>query len=112
MISFSSSESITSLSISRLVKASRRSFAGFQNLPHLLHRFVDDALHFFIDFAGRLLAMNAGACDFAVGGQKRRAVAFAIVHPAQVAHAVVHDHGRAMSLARSRSFWAPVEMSL
>ena len=66
--------------------------ASFQNVPHLFDRLVDHPPHFFVDFAGRFLAVRPQPLVAAGDGQERRPRALAIAHPAQAAHAEVHDH--------------------
>ena len=92
MICFSSSASITSFSISR---AARASSAG-RRAARIARTFSIDSsmmrLHFLVDLAGGLLAVAALAREIAAAGQERRAIALAIVHAAQPAHAVIHHH--------------------
>ncbi len=93
MICFNSAPSMVSRSISRLAIASSDGFAGGEDLPHFIHRFVDEAAYFFVDFAGGLFAVHAGSAKIgAAAGKERRAIAFAEIDAAHAAHAVIHDH--------------------
>ena len=42
----------------------QRGAAGFENVPRALQAFVEDPLHFLVDFAGRLLAVVLRARHF------------------------------------------------
>ena len=57
MSRLSSTASITSCLMSCAADRLERGAAGFEDVPRALQAFVEDPLHFLVDFAGRLLAV-------------------------------------------------------
>ena len=84
-------------------QANKRGAAAFDDVAHAFDGVVNDAANFLVDFAGCLLAMVTHCSFVTAAGEKRRAIAFAIIHAAQPAHAVFHHHaagdfGRALQV--------------
>ena len=89
---FNSSLSIVSFSINRSASATN----AWRRLSRMWRTFSSDSsmirCDLQVDFAGRLLAVAAIAGNVLDARQKGRPAALAIVHPAQAAHAELHDH--------------------